>query len=724
MPGASISVPHNLPHQGTAHFIGRGQALQRLRHELQHGGRVTIAPADHSSGIGKTELALQYAQTYWSEYPGGICWINAQVGRIDEQVLEFVKYQLELEPPSTLAGSVLTLPQQLDWCWQHWRPDERVLIVIDEATDLATCRRVLLPQANQFHIIVTSLEPDLVPRSSTLILEGLSPTTSLQLLYPDKVATSLEDTAATKAAAALCQWSAQLPLTLKLLAAYLAQPPKPSPAQVQAQLDLIERHQAQNVGYSVHFREMAGSRLRAVLELIWAVLEPETQSAACLLSLFAPEAIPLDPAEWTLQGITGENYCIRPSLEQLQSFALLEPAQAPVPALSLHPLIRTFFREKLALGAESIIPQQILEQALAATLAGIARAIPQELTPEMTVALSPISGHLAEVVQHHPNRLSDENLIWPFIGLGRFYQSQGLFSLAEPWWQACLVATQQRFGETHPDVAFSLNNLALIYRHRGYVEKAEAFYQQFIEKISQLFKEEHPTRATGLNNLAALYRSLGRLEEAEMLYQKALVEEHPPENDHLSVVTSLNNLADLYRCQGRCSEAEPLYQKALAMAQRLLGSEHAVVATCLNNLAQLYCAQKRYKEAEALHTQVLNMRRRLFGKEHVAIATSLNNLAELYRIQERYRKAESLYTQSLEMIRRISGEEHPNFASGLNNLGVLYARLRRFDQAINLLQQALTKQLQLLGESHPDTQRTLHNLDNVRAAKPQKKWVR
>ncbi|MBD0334326.1 MAG: tetratricopeptide repeat protein [Cyanobacteria bacterium Co-bin13] len=708
---------NNLPRQGTAHFVGRSQALQQLRRELQHGGRVTIAPANDSPGVGKTELALQYAQTYWREYPGGICWINAQVGRIEEQVLEFVKCQLGLEAPSTLAGAVLTLPQQLDWCWQHWQPNERALIVIDEATDLATCRSVLLPQANQFHIIVTSLEPDLVPRSFTLVLEELSAAASFQLLYAGEDDVSPENTA-TAAAADLCQWSA-LPLTLKLLGAYLVQQPAPSLDQVQTQLAVIERQQAADAGCSVYFQGAAGSKLKAVLELIWKALAPDAQNAAGLLSLFAPEAIPLDLAEWTMQRVVGEEYCLQPSLEQLKAFALLESAQAPVAALALHPLVRTFFREKLALGAETTISQQALEQALAAALAGIARHIPQELTPEMVMALSPIAGHLAAVVQHSPNRLSDENLIWPFIGLGRFYQAQGLFSLAEPWWQACLAATRQRFGENHPDVAFSLNNLALIYRQRGYAKQAEALYQQFIEKIGQLFGEDHLTLATGLNNLAALYRSQGRLEEAEILYQKALLEEQRlPEGDHLSVVTSLNNLAELYRCQGRCSEAEPLYQEAMAIAQRLFGSEHAVVATCLNNLAQLYCVQERYKEAKALHLRALKMRQRLLGKDHAAIATSLNNLAELYRSQKHYRKAEKLYLQSLEMTRRISGEEHPTFASGLNNLGVLYARLSRFDQAISVLQQALDKQLRLLGEAHPETQRTLHNLENVRSAKP------
>jgi tetratricopeptide (TPR) repeat protein len=707
MSGVSISVPNNLPRQAKAQFIDRSQALETLHSELQRGGRVTVAPVNHSPGMGKTELALQYAQTYWRDYPGGICWVTAATGRLEEQVLEFVKYQLGLDIPSIWRGASLTLAQQLDWCWQHWQPEKRVLIVIEEAPDLATCRRLLLPQANQFHVIVTALDPDLVPRSFSLVLDRLSPADALQLLCPTgATATSEENTAA----AALCQWLDHLPLALQLVGAYLADQPGTSLAQVQAQLQAAGNRS--NV-------ETAEAKVKAALELVWSALQPDAQTVACLLSLFAPTTIPLDLAEWTLQGLMGEPYSLRSAYGQLKSLALVEPAQSPVAAVALHPLIRSFFREKLALGSRASFSQAELERALAAALAGIARKIPQELSPEMAVALAPISAHLATVVQHYCHRLDDQNLIWPFIGLGRFYQAQRLFSLAEPWWQACLTTTQQRFGDNHPDVAFSLNNLALICRYRGYGQKAEAFYQRFIEKIGQLFEEDHPTLATGLNNLAALYRSQGRLDEAELLYQKSLAEKQTASAAaDLSVITSWNNLAELYRCQGRYSEAEPLYHRALTSAQQLLGREHPIIATCLNNLAQLYCAQERYREAATLHKQALKMRQRLFGRDHTAIATSLNNLAELYRLRGRYRKAENYYLKSLEMTRRTLGEEHPSFASGLNNLGVLYAHSQRFDQATTLLRQALTKQLRLLGEAHPDTQRTLHNLESVQSAKP------
>ena len=63
---------------------------------------------------------------------------------------------------------------------------------------------------------------------------------------------------------------------------------------------------------------------------------------------------------------------------------------------------------------------------------------------------------------------------------------------------------------------------------------------------------EHPDVATSLNNLAVLYRAQGRYREAEPLYQRALaIREQVLGPDHPHVAASLNNLAGLYQAQGR-----------------------------------------------------------------------------------------------------------------------------------------------------------------------------
>jgi tetratricopeptide (TPR) repeat protein len=281
-------------------------------------------------------------------------------------------------------------------------------------------------------------------------------------------------------------------------------------------------------------------------------------------------------------------------------------------------------------------------------------------------------------------------------------------------WEQCdrLIAQAQAttdlisvYGFTSETAARLLSRTGYYYRSQGRYEEAEPLYRDALAMKKRLLGEAHPDVATSLNNLALLYDSQGRYEEAEPLYLDALaMKKRLLGEAHPDVATSLNNLALLYDSQGRYEEAEPLYLDALAMKKRLLGEAHPAVATSLNNLAALYDSQGRYEEAEPLYLDALAMSKRLLGEAHPAVATSLNNLAALYRSQGRYEEAEPLYRDALAMKKRLLGEAHPDVASSLFNLGALRYNQGRYSEALALLLQAQPIYLAQLGPDHPSTQ--------------------
>ena len=76
----------------------------------------------------------------------------------------------------------------------------------------------------------------------------------------------------------------------------------------------------------------------------------------------------------------------------------------------------------------------------------------------------------------------------------------------------------------------------------------------------------HPDVARSLNNLAMLYQAQGRYAQAEPLLKRALaIREKAFAPDHPDVALSLNNLAAIYHVQDLYAEALPLYQQALAL---------------------------------------------------------------------------------------------------------------------------------------------------------------
>jgi tetratricopeptide (TPR) repeat protein len=688
--------------------LGRDRALAELHEALQQTDRVAITAIAGMGGIGKTELAIQYARRHGTSYPGGVCWLRAREGSLEAQLLQKVELDLGLSVPQALQGRSLSLAAQVQWCWRNWQPAGCVLVVLDDVTTLLDCRAVL-PTDQRFRVVLTTRQRGLDASFFELSLDVLEKEDAIALLQ-----TLIGEARVARMpveAEQLCEWLGYLPLGLELVGRYLAND------RALSLREMRERLKAQSIQDPAAERTptydmTAQWGVKAAFELTWQTLDAETAAVAMLLSLFAADVVLWFLVEWMMQQVRGEEYTAAAARRELDNRYLIQPVEAEAgddsAAYKLHPLIREFLQTKLAAFAES----DPLRQAFMAVLIGIAQQMPQLPTVDFIAAFDVVRPHLEEVTQGMRDRLSDDDLPWAFVGLARFYEGQGLYALAEPWYADCLTATREQLGADHPAVATSLNNLAALYDSQGRYAEAEPLFVEALALRKRLLGADHPDVATSLNNLAYLYNSQGRYAEAEPLYVEALaLHKRLLGAEHPAVASSLNNLALLYNSQGRYAEAEPLYVEALALRKRLLGAEHPAVATSLNNLAGLYYSQGRYAEAEPLYVEALALRKRLLGAEHPAVATSLNNLAALYYSQGRYAEAEPLYVEGLALRKRLLGAEHPDVAASLNNLALLYYSQGRYAEAEPLYVEALSIRVQKLGDNHPQTLTTRQNLE-------------
>ncbi len=270
--------------------------------------------------------------------------------------------------------------------------------------------------------------------------------------------------------------------------------------------------------------------------------------------------------------------------------------------------------------------------------------------------------------------------------LAVLYALKGDYTKAEPLHHRALAIREKALGGEHSSVAESLNNLAVLYGTKGDYTKAEPLYQRTLAIREKALGGEHPSVAESLNNLAGLYRAKGDYAKAEPLLQRALaIREKRLGGEHPSVATSLNNLAELYGTKGDYTKAEPLYQRALAIREKAFGGEHPSVADTVNNLAELYRTKGDYTKAEPLLQRALAIREKVLGGEHPSVAESLNNLAELYRTKGDYAKVEPLYQRALAILEKAFGGEHRNVATSLSNLALLYEEKEDYPRAIEFM---------------------------------------
>ncbi|MBH8573082.1 tetratricopeptide repeat protein [Nostocaceae cyanobacterium CENA369] len=673
-------------------FVGREAELQNLHWLLQENQQIAIAAIAGMGGVGKTELALQYANSHSVTYQGGICWLSASQD-VGVQLVDFARNKLELNPPEDLG-----LVGRVQYCLTKWHQGE-VLLVIDNVTNYREEVRCYLESVpSRFKQLITTREKLQLP-IVRLDLDVLTPLAAMQLLKSivGRERLRREPLVARR----LCKWLGYLPLGLELVGRYLLGDEELSLTEM---LQDLEKERLKNKALKKAQSEMTATEgVAAAFELSWRSLQENAPLLGCLLSLFA-----LAPIPWELvEGITINNEAQnwKKARRDLLQLHLLQRKGEGI--YQLHPLLREFFQDKLT-GLEQA---EEFKRSLCRVMVAVAKDIPQEPILEQINAVSFAIPHIAEVANNLIEYISDDDLIWAFVGNARFYNGQGLYTQAEPWYQQCLEATKKLLGEEHPDVATSLNNLAELYRSQGRYSEAEPLYIQALTLGHKLLGDEHLDVATSLNNLAVLYRLQGRYSEAEPLYTQALaLRRKLLGEEHLDVAQSFNNLAVLYYGQGKYSEAEPLYIQALALRRKLLGEEHLDVAQSLHNLAYLYRSQGRYSEAEHLCIQALALYRKLLGEEHPFVAQTLNNLAAVYDFQNRYSEAEPLYIEALALTCKLLGDEHRDVAQSLNNLALLYNYQGRYSEAEPLYIEALALTRKLLGEGHPDVAACLNNL--------------
>ncbi|MEH2304237.1 NB-ARC domain-containing protein [Nostoc sp.] len=194
-------------------FVGREAELQNLHQQLQTSQQVAIVAVAGMGGVGKTELATQYAKQHLQNYQGGVCWLSAQGIDVGIQILRFAQLKF-----NRIAPDDWELADRLRYCWQNWQQGE-VLLVFDDVTDYKKqVQPYLPPESPRFKVLLTT-RLGFDKTLPQLPLGVLKPLAAMKLLK------SLVDRERLKSepwvAREICKSLGYLPLALELVGRYL-----------------------------------------------------------------------------------------------------------------------------------------------------------------------------------------------------------------------------------------------------------------------------------------------------------------------------------------------------------------------------------------------------------------------------------------------------------------------------------------------------------------------
>ena len=635
----------------TPSFTGREAELEQLDAALWQGSGV--AALHGLAGTGKSSVAREYAQRNQGRY--SVVWkidAQAEFGIIDGLVglgAQLVPGLAEVQDRRAAALQVVATVLS--------GFEKPVLLVFDNLEDEGL---VSIWRPHGAQVLVTSRNAAWGESVAAVHLAMWPPSDAIAYLARKS---RRDDTLAAEFQA-LAEILDRLPLALSHAATYLK---RYQTVRIQRYIERIEHHLANAPkgaqGEKAVFATFQEAIAKAEQEA------PGSASVACFAAFCAPDAIPEELLQQSIDAYPDLQPCLRGGEKQARSLRAtigeqgsLEEALGELDRLSLitfSPKTRTFAVHRLVQSAARALVADDKQSWVLSAVAAANYAFPNiefntwgtpRLLPHALMALSRFDADLAGLLV---SSLASKS--------GHYLYVRAAFAEAEPLMRRSLAIDEASHGPEHLDVA------------------------------------------TSLNNLATLLSNTNRLEEAERLYRRALkIDEGSYGPEHQDVARDLNNLAELLRAINRFSEAEPLYRRALAIDESIFGHEHPIVATCLNNLALLLGATNRLEEAERLYRRALVIDEGSYGSWHPDVARDINNLAEVLRATNRFGEAEPLYRRALAIDEGSFGPEHPTVAVFLNNLALLLAATNRMEEAEPLYRRALTVDEGSHGSEHPE----------------------
>ncbi|MFG2822979.1 FxSxx-COOH system tetratricopeptide repeat protein [Kitasatospora sp. NPDC048365] len=207
-PGADPDPPSaviNLPLRNRA-FTGREGTLDEIRTRLLHSRREAVV-LHGTGGVGKTQLALEYAHRFAGQYDV-VWWVSADpASLITRQYAELAHY-LDLSPPG--AG----IDRNARALLEDLRFRRRWLVVLDNAQDLPSLAR-WIPEGPG-HVLITSPTPEWRDRAHPVAVGSFSRAESVAFLRARTDGLTRTD------AEAVAALTADLPLALELAATRMA----------------------------------------------------------------------------------------------------------------------------------------------------------------------------------------------------------------------------------------------------------------------------------------------------------------------------------------------------------------------------------------------------------------------------------------------------------------------------------------------------------------------
>jgi CO dehydrogenase nickel-insertion accessory protein CooC1 len=678
-----------------ADFTGRGATLELLRDKLAGGGApVVLAQALYGlGGVGKTQLALEYAHRFMADYDL-VWWVPSERAEEISQALAELARKMGLKVGDNVAEAAEAALEELRRdITPHW------LLVFDNAEDPKELEPYL--PGGGGHILITSRNQAWTHAAEPLEVDVFTRDESVAHLLrhvPD-----LDPADAKKVAEAL----GHLPLAVEQASAWLEQTGMPAQAYIELLASQSTRILALNQPPEYQLPVVA----------TWNVslerLREHSPAAVRLLQLcafFSPQPIDMSllysdemlAALLPLDDTLTEKLMLGRVIRDISRFALVKVDQGSN-SLQIHRLVQAVIRSQMT-------DEEQVEA--------------QHRVHEILVGARPRRGDTDD-----PANWSRYNIIWPHLGPSVAEECddprtrQLLIDWVRYQWkhgefEACLSLGRRlenlwtaRLGPDHQQTLHLRFHIANALRSQGRFSEALELDTYVLERQRATLGPDHPHALMTAGGLGADLRAIGHYQEA-LASGRETYESFKEQfgEDYPRTLAAAHNLASALRLSGDYFAARALDEETLTRRQAVLGRDHPYTLFSAADLALDMREAGAFRDSADLLRVTWARYRAVLGDDMPETLRTATNLAVSLRKAGEQAEARDLAWDTYERYQRKYGGNSPDALSCGLNLACDYATRGDMPRALELATEIRAAYQASLGEDHPNTLIAANNL--------------
>ncbi|KAK6534423.1 hypothetical protein TWF281_005748 [Arthrobotrys megalospora] len=756
----NYEIPLDLPFSRNCNFAGRREELAVLNERFDKcfsasmgAGAPIICALTGTGGMGKTQLALEYAYTCReSRSLTAVFWMPAATEEAIRTSFVNVMQQIveaqakasfpESNPDYRAIGFSLGIPGLVDkegkvsfdpktiddirsalFGWFQLPGNSKWLLIFDNVDDLNFPIDKYFPTHGGGGVLVTSRRREFSHWGKQLNLGGLDKESAANLLLQlAQLPISTEEDQ--KNAMAVVKKLGFMPLAISHAGCFIHEMNIPAIEYLKYYDKAFKQAQSQVPEAGWDYRNDTAV---TTWEVSFLAIQEQNKEAASLLLTCSY----LSPNELLERLWEDEELDVDLQLQQkrkfslLASYSLINRNQPGV--FSVHPVVHDWARDRVD-GEERFL---VIRSALGVIRRALRR---KELSRsssdwdggeerKIMAHAEVLCKYLDPEFLKHELRTSEEDTLGTVNNIALILYHQAKYDEALRQYQKILDWKKRVLGENNPETLVTVRLIASILGIQGKHSEALEQYQKIIASRKASTGQQFGYQGVNDDDLAALdtmhsmataLYHLGRYDEAFKQYQEVLAgKEKILGKDKSSTLITMNNMAAILQEQGKTDEALEQYQRVLASQERILQRDNPSILTTINNIATIFNKQGKYDEALKYHQRVLASREKVLDPDHPAIFSTIHDIAAVHYNQGKYTEALQWYQRALNGLERTMDWDHPSMLDTACQIASVFTIQGRYDEALKEYNKILPGQERSLGPNHSSTLRTIHSIGSV-----------